>query len=78
MRMMTVQVKGHGAVDVQRARDEADNQRMVPVHGGATLEQWRADPTRLPPWLLPKDLDDGQDWSAIMSALEKMEDEAGT
>lgn len=73
MRTMTVSVKGHGSVDVYRARDEAGNDRMIPVHGAATLEQWRADQTRLAPWLLSTDLDEGQDWGAIMGALREME-----
>lgn len=70
MKIITVQVKGHGAVNVTRATDEAGNARMVPIGGAATLEQWRKDPSLLAPWLLDMDLEPSQDWGAIMAALK--------
>lgn len=69
MRIATVKVKGHGDVVVTSAVDEAENLRMVPISGAATLEQWRTDKSLLPPWLLPNDLEPGQDWGAIVSTL---------
>lgn len=69
MKITTVSVKGHGDVVVTKAIDVGGNDRMIPLAGAATLSQWREDKTLLPPWLLPADLADGQDWAGIMHAL---------
>lgn len=48
----------HGTIECVCAIDEAGNRRLVPM-GGADLDDWRANPNLVPPWLLPGDLADG-------------------
>ena len=69
LQITTVETKNHGTITVTAAIDEAGNTRMIPTAGAATLDQWRADHTLLPPWLLPSDLAEHVNWSAVMAEL---------
>lgn len=68
MKTATVKVTGHGPVVVFHAGDEAGNDRLCPVEG-ASLESWRADQSRLPPWLLPDDLKDADEFVRTLESL---------
>lgn len=57
---LTTEVKGHGPTVVTLGYDADRNPRIYPA-GAATQAEWLADPSRLPPWLLPSDLVGGRD-----------------
>lgn len=72
VKTMTIDLKYHKGVTVFAATDEAGNKRLVPI-GGATLEQWRADPALLPPWILGSDLENPDLWGEYYKFLSKGE-----
>ena len=60
-----IDVKGFGPIKVTFVRDEAGNLRMKPLVGAVDLEKWRKDPELLPPWILPDDCVDPEEWNKI-------------
>lgn len=65
---LTTEVTGHGIVEVTLGYDDDRNPRIYP-HGASTQQEWAANPTRLPPWLLPSDLVGGRDEYQRLIAL---------
>ena len=59
-----IDVKGFGPIKVIFVRDEAGNLRMKPLKG-SSLEAWRKDPDLLPPWILPDDCVDPEEWNKL-------------
>ena len=47
--------------------DDADNERLF-CRNGASLEDWRNDSQLVPPWLLPRDFTDPDDYVKLMNA----------
>lgn len=59
-----IDVKGFGPIKVTFVRDEVGNLRMKPLKG-SSLEAWRKDPELLPPWILPDDCVDPEEWNRL-------------
>lgn len=67
-----IEVKGFGLIEVRFERDEAGNLRMKPVKGSVDLKAWRKDKSQLPPWILPHDCKDPEEWNRLFKrALEE-------
>ena len=60
-----IEVRGFGLVKVTFVRDEVGNLRMKPLVGSVDLEKWRGDKTQLPPWILPDDCVDPEEWNRL-------------
>lgn len=60
-----IDVKGFGPIEVTFERDQVGNLRMKPVKGSVDLEKWRKHPDLLPPWILPDDCVDPEEWNRL-------------
>lgn len=58
-----------GTLLVWAGNDSAGNKRLFP-RGAASLDRWRDDPRRIPPWVLPDDLQDPDQWSIAWNSLK--------
>lgn len=65
----TVRSKIHGQIAVRKIRDLAGNIKLAAADG-VRLDQWREDPTLIPPVIVPNDLVGGLDeWAGALDAL---------
>ena len=63
-----VTTKRYGNLTVGYSRDAANNERLIP-EGAATLEEWRADESLIPPWILDVDLTDPAEFARAIAEL---------
>ena len=57
-----------GTLLVWAGHDDAGNRRLFP-RGATSLERWRKDVRRVPPWLIPDDLQDPDQWGKVWKEL---------
>jgi hypothetical protein len=64
-----ITLKNGKTADVYYGVDEAGNKRLY-ASNGATLEEWRADSTLIPPWILKEDCINPDDCERLTKELQ--------